>query len=143
MNACLCRRIFLVLLASSLAAGCATTRAQQPGPSDLENRIASLQNELHAKDQEIQDLQLQLQSLQQPLEPSGTFVSKREADIRVPGVTAKDVQRALVRAGLDPGPVDGRFGKKTKRAIKDFQKKHNLKADGVVGEKTWALLKAF
>ena len=136
------RKLFLVLLASSLAAGCATTKAQRPEPADLESRVTTLQNDLRAKDQEIQDLQLQLQSSQQSFDSSGSTVSKREADLRVPGVAAKDVQRALVRAGFDPGPVDGRFGKKTKRAIKNFQKKNNLKADGVIGEKTWALLKA-
>lgn len=36
--------------------------------------------------------------------------------------------------------VDGNFGKATEAAVKDFQKKHGLTSDGVVGKKTWAAL---
>ena len=36
--------------------------------------------------------------------------------------------------------VDGNFGKDTENAVKDFQKKHGLTADGFVGRKTWAAL---
>jgi len=36
--------------------------------------------------------------------------------------------------------IDGNFGSKTEVAVKDFQKKHGLTADGVVGAKTWKAL---
>lgn len=36
--------------------------------------------------------------------------------------------------------IDGDFGKATETAVKEFQKQHNLTADGVVGKKTWAAL---
>jgi cell wall-associated NlpC family hydrolase len=56
------------------------------------------------------------------------------------GKTVQDLQRELKTAGFDPKGVDGKFGTKTKRAVEEFQRKHKLKADGVVGAKTWAAL---
>ncbi len=51
-----------------------------------------------------------------------------------------EIQAALKNAGFYTGQVDGKSGPMTKKAIEDFQKANNLKADGVVGLKTWALL---
>ena len=56
-----------------------------------------------------------------------------------PGVEA--VQRHLRRHGHRVS-VDGRFGDKTRRAVIAFQKRHKLRADGLVGVKTWAKLAA-
>jgi peptidoglycan hydrolase-like protein with peptidoglycan-binding domain len=39
-----------------------------------------------------------------------------------------------------PLAVDGIFGKKTEDAVKKFQKSRGLKADGIVGSKTWSEL---
>lgn len=50
------------------------------------------------------------------------------------------LQRALRRLGGDPGPVDGRFGTGTWRAVRAFQRRHGLGADGIVGPKTWIAL---
>lgn len=33
--------------------------------------------------------------------------------------------------------VDGFFGEKTEQAVKEFQEKHNLSIDGIVGKNTW------
>ncbi len=122
-------------------AGCATTRPRKPDPTaDLQNQVSQLQNEVQAKDQQIQELQTQLESKSGASNFSSSDHSSGSSIIRVAGVSVTDVQKALTRAGLDPGPVDGRAGKKTKLAIKHFQSKHGLPADGVVGKKTWALL---
>lgn len=127
------------------AAGCATTRAQKPDPAqDPQRQIADLQNQLMAKDQEIQDLKYQVESGRQAL-PATNFTAAntdRYNMLRVSGVSALDVQKALSRAGYDPGPMDGRLGKKTRSAVKAFQRSHGLTADGVVGEKTWAALRS-
>ena len=46
-----------------------------------------------------------------------------DADVRI-------VQQLLKDAGLDPGPVDGDFGDRTKKAILDFQKSFMSNPDG-------------
>ncbi|MBT2598608.1 MULTISPECIES: peptidoglycan-binding domain-containing protein [unclassified Oceanobacillus] len=33
--------------------------------------------------------------------------------------------------------ADGIFGEKTEIAVKDYQKRHGLLVDGIVGKKTW------
>jgi murein L,D-transpeptidase YcbB/YkuD len=55
-------------------------------------------------------------------------------------LTNKDIQIALKNAGLYNGQINGKIGKKTKRAIREFQKANGLKADGKVGPKTKDLL---
>lgn len=52
------------------------------------------------------------------------------------------VQRALVAMGYDLGPAgaDGKAGQKTRVALMDFQRKHQLEPDGVIGPKTKAAL---
>src|ERR1044072_1858101 len=50
------------------------------------------------------------------------------------------LQRALLRLGYKPGPVDGRFGPGTVRADRAFQDRAGLGADGVVGPRTWCAL---
>lgn len=58
--------------------------------------------------------------------------------------TLKPVQALLQHLGYDPGSVDGVDGPKTQSAVKAFQEKQGLKADGVAGAKTReALFTAF
>ena len=57
-----------------------------------------------------------------------------------PGVAA--LQTELIRVGLDPGPLDGVFGEKTAKAVREFQARrcHMPTADGIVGPLTWHIL---
>ena len=52
----------------------------------------------------------------------------------------KTIQTKLKRWGYYTGAVDGIYGPKTKAAVKSFQKKNGLTADGIVGKKTAAAL---
>lgn len=56
------------------------------------------------------------------------------------GESVKELQTRLNDIGYDCGTVDGKFGNKTLAAVKEFQRKHGLTDDGVVGRQTWAEL---
>ena len=56
------------------------------------------------------------------------------------GSTVKTIQQKLKNWGYYKGAVDGIFGSKTKEAVKYFQRKNGLTADGIVGNKTLAAL---
>lgn len=134
--------LFLTVL--FLLTGCATTRARQTPASAEAQEIAQLQAQVQAKDQQIMEMQQALnkyeQSISNSYDSTGSLKGGKSVLIQVTGVSVLDVQRALLRAGYDPGPTDGRAGKKTKKAIKAFQRNHGLYPDAVVGEKTWTLL---
>lgn len=57
------------------------------------------------------------------------------------GPEVLDVQRRLEAVGLPCGEdAPGEFGDDTHRAVKVFQQRRGLSADGVVGDETWASL---
>ena len=60
------------------------------------------------------------------------------------GDVVRDLQEVLA-AGADsgdwpsPGEADGEFGADTEKSVKGFQKWGKVDADGIVGDKTWAV----
>ncbi len=56
------------------------------------------------------------------------------------GTNVRTLQRKLKNWGYYKGDVDGIFGSQTKEAVKYFQRKNGLVADGIVGTKTLAAL---
>lgn len=51
-------------------------------------------------------------------------------------------QTELINKGYSCGKTgaDGKFGANTEKAVKEFQKDHGLKVDGIIGEQTWNAL---
>ncbi|WP_224366336.1 peptidoglycan-binding domain-containing protein [Hyalangium versicolor] len=84
---------------------------------------------------------------------SGSMAAARAADrASVAGYTSgslrkgaattnvRDLQDRLRSAGFNPGKTDGKFGRNTEKAVRDFQRSMGLKADGVVGPRTFEAL---
>lgn len=57
------------------------------------------------------------------------------------GAAVKELQRLLKAAGLYSKNVDGKFGPVTEAAVKAFQRRYGLKADGWAGPQTMAKLR--
>ena len=58
----------------------------------------------------------------------------------VRGEAVRELQTALISLGYLGGTPDGIYGTHTELAVKAFQKKNGLKADGVAGAKTQSLI---
>lgn len=56
------------------------------------------------------------------------------------GEMVRQIQKALYGAGFPTGCIDGVYGQMTRDAVAQFQIKKSLKADGIVGPATLALL---
>jgi peptidoglycan hydrolase-like protein with peptidoglycan-binding domain len=135
------KRLFAALAAAVFLSGCATVGSRKTGEATPDAmRVKQLETDIETRNQKIDELEGDLQRMRSGT-AAPTVAAVKSGVIRVAGVTVTELQAALKRAGLDPGPMDGKLGTKTKEAVKEFQRRKNLKADGVVGAKTWALLK--
>lgn len=59
------------------------------------------------------------------------------------GQSVKDLQTLLNRHGFSSGTIDGKYGNDTEAAVKRFQSKVGLKADGIAGSDTYTKLKNY
>lgn len=128
--------------------GCATT--QGPSAADLQMRVTDLEKQVESKDAEIKDLKYTLKDVTYELDrmkaggrsavSKGSY-AKNDEILRV-NVSPERLQKSLKAAGYYNGAIDGKLGNRTKAAVSKFQRDNGLNGDGIVGEKTWALLKA-
>jgi N-acetylmuramoyl-L-alanine amidase len=56
------------------------------------------------------------------------------------GLPVADVQQRLARLGFADGDEHGIFGDRTRDAVRQFQRRRRLPADGIVGPETWRAL---
>lgn len=75
---------------------------------------------------------------EKPWVPTKTKLGDRVIKKGSEGDDVKELQSMLIRLGYNLGNAgaDGVFGSKTLAAVRDFQKVHDLDADGVVGDLT-------
>lgn len=129
--------------------GCATTgRGAQLNSQELQGRVLHLEHVAEQRDQELAQLRDELDaerqarfSLERKLggTPSAAATSARPGG----SMTVREVQQALQRAGFDPGPLDGKMGRRTRTALRDFQQAHGLMVDGRIGPQTIAKLRGY
>jgi len=119
--------------------GCATMRKD----NDLEiqglrSKVSALETQLKEKDDEINSLRETPVKSSEDINANAGQVTEVKQQI-----DPKQIQTALKNAGYYQGVVDGKMGKKTRRAVRAFQKANNLPADGRVGKNTWIVLKDY
>jgi murein L,D-transpeptidase YcbB/YkuD len=134
-------RILLSAIIILALTGCATTKKTATGSEveELQTKVSDLEKQLQEKDEEVRDLEERLSRVKMP--DSEEIVNAQEVDISK--VTPKSIQTTLKNAGFYSGTIDGKIGKKTREAIKEFQKANGLKADGIVGKQTWSRLQKY
>lgn len=54
------------------------------------------------------------------------------------GDDVRELQESLNTLLYNAGEADGKFGSRTESALKDYQRDHGLKVDGICGPATWA-----
>jgi len=102
----------------------------------VETKQASAERSVMEQSQAIEDLKARRAA------PETTNISVKPRAGH-PKERTKDIQACLKNAGFYNGKIDGVKGKATKKAIKEFQKANGLKADGIVGKRTWELLSKY
>jgi len=151
----------MVLTAVLFISGCATGSTKPQPITQLQTQVADLQDRMETQEKEIVDLKYEVKELGSkaeakevvPLEEGYVTAPKKaaaspategtHADILKVDVSGTELQKALKSAGVYDGKVDGKIGPRTKNAVIEFQRQHSLKADGVVGQKTWNELKQY
>jgi outer membrane murein-binding lipoprotein Lpp len=104
----------------------------------LRNKISALEMQLKEKDDEINSLKEATVKSSEDMS-----MSMDKMDAAKPAIDPKLIQKALKNAGYYQGMIDGKAGRKTRRAIRAFQRANNLPVDGKVGKNTWMLLKEY
>ncbi|MBN1870988.1 MAG: peptidoglycan-binding protein [Candidatus Omnitrophica bacterium] len=143
MNLIKCLVLLLVLALS----GCATMPKKNTANmqiQDLQAQVVEIREKVDRQNDAIASLTRELEQ-QKAMEKAAHPKEKTVKDnvMSDPTMTAENIQKALKNAELYSGPIDGKMGKNTKSAIMEFQRLNNLKADGIVGKRTWTLLKEF
>ena len=68
------------------------------------------------------------------------FASAQSYSLGDEAIEIETIQTALKKLKLYSGDITGHYGEKTMNAVKTFQKRYDLEADGVAGEDTMQAL---
>lgn len=152
--------IFLVTAFLVALSGCATMQPQkelemqglrnqisileaqlQGVQSQLQNKDQEVESQLRAKDEEITSLRESLDKTSQEKENLAKQRSQLSS-VKTP-LSVKPIQQALKNAGYDPGPIDGKMGRRTREALRNFQRDRNFMVTGKINRRTWQALRQY
>lgn len=126
-----------ITLASVAVMGCATSMTAQQEQDQLRAQVSGLQSQVAALNSQVEELRARPRSPEDRAWDAGGTAKTHLV------LTAKEIQLALRRAGYYQGPIDGKVGAKTRKALKAFQQANHLVADGVAGTKTMVALQPY
>ncbi|MBM3248853.1 MAG: hypothetical protein FJZ10_05500 [Candidatus Omnitrophica bacterium] len=134
--------IFVFIFMAATLASCTAKNQEQAVETALEENTVVIEETVSVAEtaKEQAPTTAAASSVQAVTSQEGTASSPSEV---VAKPTDKEIQAALKNAGLYNGSIDGVIGKRTKKAIEDFQSQNNLVVDGKVGLKTWDKLKTY
>jgi len=124
------KRLFLlavVVVVSFSLIGCAVFETKDIGK--LKRRVNTLEEK-----QTMLEKRVNGEPVGVVYAPEAELVEVTDAEIEA--MTKKDIQRALSNAGYYGGPIDGKIGTNSRKAIRDFQESKGLKIDGIPGPET-------
>jgi len=161
------KRIIISLTLCLFAlSGCASTKSPS-SLTQLQIKVNQLERKLEDREREIEELKFAVNNLTSQVDDSNSYsFNDRIEDIDIPSVKApaktssaktsgstndiirvgenpQRIQTALKTAGYYNGAIDGKIGSGSQEAIRNFQRDHNLKADGIIGKNTWNELKNY
>ncbi len=147
------RRSMMVVAAATLLGGCASGQSAhmkrlQSQVGLLDERVSQLERTGGGWQGEsaASAAQGELSAAAGPVVPAAAEPAKTAsapAEHTSGKGSTRQVQQALKNAGFYQGNVDGKMGPMTKEAVKEFQRVHGLKDDGVVGKQTWTKLSSY
>lgn len=138
--------VVFVMVIALVASGCSSvpkkTKEEISGiktrVDTLESKVGEMETKQAYADRAAQEQATGLDEMKS-VKMANTNISTKQKDSKS-GARIKEIQTCLKNAGFYDGSIDGVKGRKTRKAIKDFQKANGLTADGIVGNKTWEAL---
>lgn len=137
--------IFVFILMAATLASCSAKSQEQAVPQTetaLENNTTVVEEKAPVVETAKEQAQTIAKTSPAQTVSSQEGITSSSSEVVVKP-TNEEIQKALKNAGLYDGSVDGVIGKRTKKAIEDFQSQNNLTIDGKVGRQTWDKLNTY
>lgn len=143
----------LIICLSLTISGCSSAQKKlSEEVKGIKTKVETLETRVEGvevKQSETERLAMeQAQKLEEARAERARFAGKSNVEIKhkrssMDKQRVREIQACLKNAGFYDGEIDGVKGRKTRAAIRKFQKANGLSADGVVGKRTWEALSKY